>query len=151
MPKTDAISRREWFRLRTRPTNTDTADLGKTVGDQSIGLTPIEHPPNYDGMDLSELPPMREALLTSQQVEDLFTDIAEVATDIMLMQRSGAESRASASKADSSRSLQVARNALLSREISRVQIRYRWQDRLWIDTLESSPPGYRIVRIAHRV
>ena len=148
MPDATKMTRRDWFRLRKlHPPPTRSQET--TVGDDTIGLASIEHPPNYDGMDLSQLPPMREAILTPQQVQDLFADIAEVATDVLLMQRSSSASRATASKAETSQSLMIARNALLAKDLPRIQIRYRWQDRLWIDTLELKPEGYRIVRIAH--
>lgn len=100
-------------------------------------------------MDLSKLPPMREALLSAEQVSELFADIEQLGTETLLMQRSSREVRANVTSADTAKNLQLAEAALLTGVIARIQIRYRWQDTLWIDTLESKPDGYRIVRIAH--
>ena len=148
------MSRRAWFRLRpqlSEETPTPEPVRAAAVGEQTIGLSPVEQPPNHDGMDLSQLPPMREALLSQQQVDELFNDIEHLATDVLLMQRrtTAARDRATAAKADTATSLQVARASLCSGSIPRVQIRYRWQDSLWIDTLEVKPDGFRLVRIAH--
>lgn len=156
------MSRRAWFRLRP-PTpaappaaEPPVAPVAKpirdpTVGQQTIGLAPIEQPPNHDGMDLSKLPPMREAVLSPEQVSELFSDIEELGTDVLLMQRrsSAARDRATASLTNTANQLEIARTSLLSGKIPRVQIRYRWQDSLWIDTLEAKPDGFRIIRIAH--
>ena len=136
------VSRRDWFRLHlpggaARPA----CDRDPAVGEEACGLQSIEHPPNHDGMDLDELPPMREAVLGRDQVHELFADVEAHATEVLLMQRRGAPT---------SQSLSVARSALLGGDLPRIQIRYRWQGSLWIDTLESRPDGYRLVRIAHR-
>ena len=150
MSDSEKLSRRDWFRLRHSKPKPPIEKREAFVGQTAIGLTPVEHPENHDGMDLSELPPMRESILTAEQVNDLFSDIAELAVDVMVMRRSRATSHASASRAESSKSLTIAKRSLLSGELPRVQIRYRWQDSLWIDTVESRPDGYRIIRIAHR-
>ena len=119
------------------------------MGQTAAGLSEVAHPPNHDGMDLSELPPMREALLSAEQVAELFSDIEQLGTEIMLMQRSSRAARANVATADAAANLQIAKTSLLSAAIARIQIRYRWQDTHWIDTLEVKPDGYRIVRIAH--
>jgi len=152
------MSRRAWFRLRPQeaeaepqpnPQLPSATERKAAVGQTAVGLSEVAHPPNHDGMDLSELPPMREALLSAEQVSELFSDIEQLGTDILLMQRSSREARANVANADTARNLQAAKTALLSATIARIQIRYRWQDTHWIDTLEVKPDGYRIVRIAH--
>ncbi len=65
------------------------------------------------------------------------------------LQRRDANRALNVANADTAKNLQLARAALLTGAIARIQIRYRWQDTLWIDTLESKPDGYRIIRIAH--
>lgn len=143
------VSRRDWFRLRIPRENqmlSSVEDKPKT-GDT---LRPVELPPNHDGMDLSQLPPMREANLTQEQVNALFQDIESLATDIQLMQRARQSNRASAANVSSKEQLQLAHSALLSGSVPRIQIRYRWQDSLWIDTLSSSGGEFELVRIAHR-
>lgn len=148
MSDSPKLSRREWFRLRVPHQNRLLDDAAQPT--RNDVLKPIEHPPNHDGLDLSELPPMREALLTIEQVEELFTDIRNLATDVLLMQRSTGAQRATASRAETIEQLVLAKTSLLSGRVKRVQIRYRWQDSLWIDTLSSQPEGYRLIRIAHR-
>ena len=158
MSDSTRVSRRAWFRLRPpepirepqqTPEPLPSGERAAAVGQTAVGLSEVAHPPNHDGMDLSELPPMREALLSAEQVSELFSDIEQLGTDILLMQRSSREARANVANTDTSRNLQIAKTAILSGTIARIQIRYRWQDTLWIDTLESKPEGYRIIRIAH--
>ena len=159
MTDSPKISRRDWFRLRVPHQNqmldkrdtgpAKTEDSSNAISETATGLMPIEHPPNHDGLDLSALPPMREATLSKEQVITLFSDIEQLATDILLMQRMTGAQRADASKADSSTKLELAKSALLSGLVPRMQIRYRWQDQQWIDTLKRQDDGFHIVRIAH--
>ena len=143
------LSRREWFRLRTagdeQRETTEAANLSHE------GLRPIEHPPNHDGLDMSVLPPMREAVLAASQIDELFRDIAEFADDVLLMQRSVVDRSApQTSRVTSREQLETARSMLKSGQVQRVQIRYQWQNSHWIDTLETQPNGFRLVRIEHR-
>ncbi|MFT4558047.1 MAG: hypothetical protein ACI92S_003421, partial [Planctomycetaceae bacterium] len=110
------------------------------------------------------LPPMREALLSEEQVRQLFADIESLGSDILLMQRSERSQRATASKATASKAtaskataskattaeqLRTAQDSLLSGSVPRVQIRYHWEEANWIDTLEGRDDGVRLVRISH--
>lgn len=150
MSDSETESRRDSFRLRLHRRDAATASHREaSVGEQAVGFNPVAHPPNHDGMNLADLPPMREALLSREQVEEVFSDIEQLATDVLLMQRSSRTAQASVSQADRSHNLQVAKTSLLSGSLARVQIRYRWQGALWIDTLEAKPGGFRIVRITH--
>jgi hypothetical protein len=114
-------------------------------------LAPIELPVNHDGMELSQLPPMREALLSASQIEALFADITNLATNVLLMQRMDGAQRASATAVSASDQLMAAQQALLAGKIQRVQVRYSWDNSAWIDTLERKTNEFRLVRIAHRV
>lgn len=142
------LSRREWFRLRAPRKN---ATLGRDAlnANGSI-LKPIGQPPNHDGLDLKKLPPMREAMLTWQDMDSLFTDIEQLASDVTFMQRGNNNARAYASLIDTSNRFEMARFALVTGRTKRMQIRYRWGDSLWIDTLEQQASGFRLVRIAHQ-
>lgn len=95
---------------------------------------------------------MREATLTADEVTALFDDIGQLGSEIMLMQRTAGAQRADAAKVDAQTQLDAAKTSLLSGSISRLQIRYRWQDQQWIDTLkrDTDTDGFHIVRIAHR-
>ena len=142
------LSRREWFRLRASHQN---QMLGSTSdATETETLTPIEHPPNHDGLDLALLPPMREAVISCDQLKSLFTDIGQLATDVLLMQRTSNARRASAATINAAKTLEHAQAALISGSIQRIQIRYRWKNSLWIDTLKSDPNGFHLVRIAHQ-
>jgi len=121
------------------------------MGETSHGLQPIEHPVNHDGMDLTELPPMREAMLSVEQVQQLFADIEALASEILLMQRSPRSQRATSARVSTAEQLRTAKDALLSSTLPRVQIRYHWQAMNWIDTLERRDDGVRLIRIAHGV
>jgi hypothetical protein len=147
--------RRDWFRLREATTKqrSDSASQSSevSIGQEAQGLQPIAHPENHDGLDLSTLPPMREAVLTADDIRQLFTDIEALGTDVLLMQRSSRTSNATASRAQNSEDLSTAKRALLSGAIRRLQLRYRWENTSWIDTLEMQPAGFRLIRIAHKV
>jgi len=163
MANASKMSRRDWFRLRPRPTESDTlTDVAAnalpveppvaaehSMGEAPHGLQPISHPENHGGMNLTELPPMREALLSEEQVRQLFSDIESLATDVLLMQRSARSQRATASKATTAEQLRAAQESLLSGAVPRVQIRYHWQAANWIDTLECRDNGIRLIRITH--
>ena len=143
------LSRRQWFRLRKPHQNKmldeASAEALSSITESTSSLQPVETPPNHAGLDLSELPPMREAILARQEVEDLFLDIEQLATDIQLMQRSSSTNTDRGQKLDDREKLVDARKALMDGTVSRVQIRYRWQDSLWIDTLKQTPDGFHIV------
>jgi hypothetical protein len=155
MSEPPKMSLRDWFRLRPSDAKQRSKSANQSsensIGQEARGLEPIAHPENHDGMDLSQLPPMREAVLTADDVLQLFADIEAHGTDVLLMQRASRTANATASRVQSSESLNVAKKALLSGEARRLQIRYRWENASWIDTLETRPDGYRLVRITHQM
>ena len=95
------------------------------------------------------LPPVREALLSASQIEALFADIAILATNVVLMQRMNGSPRATATSVSANEQLSAAQTAFLEGNVQRVQIRYRWEETAWIDTLERKANEFRLVRIAH--
>ncbi|QDV26203.1 hypothetical protein [Aureliella helgolandensis] len=146
------VSRRDWFRLRVPPrpdVEASSTSPQTAIGAAAAGLQPVPEPVNHDGMDLSQLPPMREAFLSEEQVRQLFSDIETLGSDILLMQRGANAQRATASRATAAAQLRVAQDTLLSGEIRRLQVRYHWQQVDWIDTLEAGQQGVRLIRIAH--
>lgn len=140
-------TRRDWFRLRILRENRMLGEKDNSTR-QDV-LQPTAQPPNHDGMDLSQLPPLREALLNDEQIDQLFSDIGCLATEVSLMQRPVGAARANAQIANSIDQLEFAKCALLSGKMPRVQIRYRWQNALWIDTLARQVDGVRLIRIQH--
>jgi hypothetical protein len=150
------LSRRDWFRLRKPHQN-------QLLGTQRIAtsnsssqpvlpspLKSIEHPVNHDGMDLSQLPPMSEAELVAQQVDDLIADIRQLGKHVTLMYRGISELYSGELIGSALDQLLAARSELLSGRLSRIQVRYHWDGYLWIDTLESRNEGFRLVRIRHQ-
>lgn len=161
MPDSHMMSRRDWFRLLPRRSESEAvADAAAsepinaaahTMGATHHALQAIPHPQNHDGMNLADLPPMREAILSEEQARQLFADIEAFASDILLMQRLVGSARATASSTSTTEQLRTTQQSLLTGAITRVQIRYRWQDSHWIDTLECRDAGFRLVRIAHNL
>ena len=139
MSSKDQLTRRDWFRLRLSKPNHD-----RLGADQQSGMKPVAELPNHDGLDLSELPPVHEALLAADQVRGLFSDLEHCATNVQLLVRG-----ASADSADLGTYLRLTCDQLLSGKITKLQVRYEWQDARWIDTLEHKAQGTRIVRIRH--
>ncbi len=157
----EKMNRRDWFRLRGANGGTlqqqdatgpdELHESLRSIPDlgASSSMQPIALPPNHDGMDLAKLPPMREAQLRLDEVLDLLNDIETHATEIQLLQRE--RSLVSNRVHDNpKKGIELARQALTNASITRLQIRYSWQNALWIDTLEAASMGFRLVRIEHR-
>lgn len=140
-PTEPTMNRRDWFRLRSPKDANQLPNAPR--------LRPIDLPPNNDGMNLDELPPMCEALISQEEVRVLFSDLADHAENIQLFQKER-NSRIDQPASSSTERLQIASSAFLQGLTSRLQIRYSWNGADWIDTLEAKDAGYRLVRIEHR-
>jgi hypothetical protein len=156
MPENVRMSRRDWFRLRPgRPVvetpidSTSVADRKPAMGQSQETLQPVAFPENHGNVNLTELPPMCEGLLSAEQVRQLFSDIESLASKVMLMQRLPNAQRASNPVLSTPEQLRAAESTLLSGAMPRVQIRYHWESVNWIDTLERREDGIRLVRIKH--
>jgi hypothetical protein len=136
------MSRRDWFRLRS-PT-TPTPRQPQLGAEPPAGLRSIDEPVNHGGLDLSSLPPMHEAILDAGEVAALFGDLEHHATAVQLIARSAA-----GNVPDQSAQLPTACKQLLAGHVKKLQVRYQWQNALWIDTLHQQPDGFRLVRIRH--
>ncbi len=133
----EQLSRRDWFRLRIPKPNHE-----RLGSEQNAGMQSVPEPPNHDGLDLSELPPVHEAILSLDQVHDLFSDLQQHASNVQLLARGS-----STSDMQIGEYLKLACERLVAGSITKLQIRYEWQASQWIDTLEQNPSGFRIVRI----
>jgi len=133
------MSRRDWFRL-SKP-ETPQKKLGT---EKQSGMKSVEEPVNHGGVDLASLPPMHEAILNAKEVASLFGDLQQQAIAVQLIAR-----RAAGNTPDQSADLSSACDHLLGGKVRKLQIRYEWQNARWIDTLESLPNGFRLVRIQH--
>ena len=156
MPENTKMSRRDWFRLRpqrsevqTPSENTPVVDRKPVMGESQAALQPVAFPQNHGGINLTELPPMSEGLLSEEQVRQLFSDIELLASEVLLMQRLPNAQRANTPGHSTPEQLRAAESTLLSGSIPRVQIRYHWEAFNWIDTLERCDNGIRLVRIKH--
>ncbi len=150
------MSRRDWFRLRppqpvveTPTTSTSTEDCKPVIGQSQASLQPVAFPENHGRVNLTELSPMCEGVLSVEQVRQLFSDIESLASKVLLMQRSPNAQRATTPGFSTPEQLRSAETTLLSGATPRIQIRYHWESVNWIDTLESRADGIRLVRIKH--
>lgn len=91
------------------------------------------------------LPPVQIAVLDAATVDQLFFDIGAAAQLIEIVVKGGGELHAEAGPLDLAR----ARDALVSRRILGVQLRYRHAGKEWWDTLMHTDGGVRLVRIEH--
>ena len=117
--------------------NIHSTQLGAARGRlKSVG-TPSD---NHEEIDL---PPVSEAFLTSTDVAAVFADIAKFGAGIQLMRNRTANNQ------PASNDLSAAHQSLADGTAVRVQVRYQWQGRQWIDTFENRGERIRLVRIAH--
>ena len=130
MSENTRMSRRDWFRLRpqspeakTPSESTSAVDHKPVMGQSQKALQPVAYPENHGGVNLTELPPMCEGLLSEEQVRQLFSDIELLASEVLLMQRLPNAQRASTPGLSTPEQLRAAQINLLSGPIPRVQIR----------------------------
>ncbi len=93
------------------------------------------------------LPPMQDAVLDEETLQQLFVDLSEVADTLEVRMKFANERPAS----EGSSSLAAAIAALSSRSVAGVQVHYRHDGVEWTDTLMPGPEGIRLVRIQHRL
>ena len=107
-------------------------------------MQPISKPPNHDGLDMSELPPVHQAELSKEELIALFADVEQCATNIEIIGQ-----RSAPGQVDANAYLQTLLDKLLRGEVEKTQIRYAWRSIRWIDTIQLSANRYRLVRIGH--
>ena len=88
------------------------------------------------------LPPVFQGLLDNDQLQQIFTDLKACAQVLHVQVRS-----AGAPRADRHASLDEVFQLLQAGQIRSAQIRYRYQDDVWCDTLLAKSDGVRLVRI----
>ncbi|WP_437520279.1 hypothetical protein WME79_26305 [Sorangium sp. So ce726] len=95
------------------------------------------------------LPPLQEAVLDEETLDQLFFDIAEAAELVSVSFKAGATARAGdlPRAGSGSGELALARRALRDGTALGVQIRYRFAGSEWWDTLLRIPSGVRLVRV----
>ncbi len=120
-----------------------------TVGSSFILQNRIDCPPSHGSVDPAILPPVTEVLLGDSDVIQLLADIGSCASQITLMHRRLTSNASGGSSGIGSAQLMAAWDILRTGQTNRLQIRYIWAQASWIDTIESRPEGFRLVRIQH--
>lgn len=87
------------------------------------------------------LPQLSSAILDAATLSALFADLSACAEVDQVLVKDAAGTNAATAP-----SLDAAQSALAAGARA-VQIRYRWQERWWFDTLMRTPDGVRIVRM----
>lgn len=91
-----------------------------------------------------KLPVLQQTVLDAATLEALFRDLAQC-TQILGVIPKGAPQAYAAEKGIS---LDAAREGLVSGAFRGVQVRYRYENQEWCDTLLATPAGVRLVRIS---
>ncbi len=88
---------------------------------------------------MTDLAPLTTADLDEATLEQLFIDLTSLTEILQVMVKGGGTDHAGDCDVESGR------RALLAGARG-MQIRYRWQDAMWLDTLMRTAQGVRIVR-----
>ena len=89
------------------------------------------------------LPDVQQAVLDAPTLEALFRDLAHCTQILAVVPKTAPGSRV----AEHSIPLEAARVGLTSGAFCGVQVRYRYDQQEWCDTLIATPTGVRLVRI----
>lgn len=93
-----------------------------------------------------ELPDLTESVLNTEQLHDLFRDLGALTQVTEIIPKQGQREYVDDTVI---LDLESAQARLLDGTFRGLQIRYRYDDGLWWDTLIRVPNGFRIVRIRH--
>lgn len=105
--------------------------------------------PSSETPEIPQPAELHEALLDAATLARLFDDIA-LATELLEVTVKGARFQHAFQQADRGPiQLEEARTLLLSGAVRGVQVRYRFDNAEWWDTLLNVPGGVRLVRIRH--
>jgi hypothetical protein len=89
------------------------------------------------------LPDLHTANLDAGTLDALFNDIEALGSGVEVRVKGAAGDYA----ADAVVALREAERRFKNREVSAIQLRYRWSDESWVDTVLHTPQGARVVRI----
>lgn len=93
--------------------------------------------------DIPTLAELSGGLLDAPLVDRLFADLSAEAEILAILCKGGARDHGTGVAPD----LAAARALLAANAVRGVQIRYRWQNGEWWDTLMRTPEGVRLVRM----
>lgn len=91
------------------------------------------------------VPLMVEGTVDAATLQQLFTDLTTAAVILAVKEKGGPASYALAGEHD----LETARRRLLAGEARAIQLRYRFAEHEWTDTILAIPGGFRVVRCRH--
>jgi hypothetical protein len=91
-----------------------------------------------------KLPALQQTVLDAPTLEALFRDLAQCTQILAVIPKGGPQAYA----ADRGIDLETARAGLASGVFRGVQVRYRYENQEWCDTLLATPGGVRLVRIS---
>ena len=91
---------------------------------------------------LPNLPPISQATITAGDIEALFSDLRQYAetTHVQIQEQSPTRGDVMVSLADALRAIQRG-------SAQRIQVRYKFDESQWCDTLIKSASAWRLVRI----
>ena len=92
-----------------------------------------------------DLPIIHEALIDSETLDRLFSDVATCAELLEVIPKLTARNFVHPSQI----SLAEARDMLISQQLRGVQLRYLFEGSQWWDTLLRTSEGVRLIRISH--
>jgi hypothetical protein len=99
--------------------------------------------PQFD--DGPPVPLMVDGMVDTATLRQLFADLATSAAILGVREKGGPTAYASADEPTA----EAARDCLLSGAARAVQVRYRFADSEWTDTILALPGGFRVVRCRH--
>ena len=94
---------------------------------------------------MNELPELNEALLDSAGLDELTSDIVTHTEILEVIVKNPGQRYAQ----EQSPSLDTGVESLKSGQAAGLQIRYRYEDAQWWDTIMATSDGFRLVRIRH--
>jgi hypothetical protein len=95
--------------------------------------------------EVLRLPELTQAYLDADTLDALFADLAACARVLEVVAKLAPTQMIPNQRL----TLDDARALITSRKVRGVQIRYRYDDAEWWDTLMAAPEGVRVVRIRH--
>jgi hypothetical protein len=91
------------------------------------------------------VPMMVDGVMDEPMLRQLFKDLASAATVLSVREKRGP----TVGQSPEALSLETVESQLLAGTMRAVQIRYRYSDFEWTDTILSGPGGFRVVRCRH--
>ena len=152
MTKRNALSRRDLVRGRFFKNKDAPSEAASTKPNYPMPANPVAMttsdptpPPGSEEQPSQLLSQLYSGFIDPQTLEQLFTDIEHCAEFIEAIPRTTARQMVQANAIN----LNQAKKMLLDGTVKAVQLRYRYDNAQWWDTLMNLPQGVKIVRVRH--